>query len=150
MKNLSLIVFSLLLNQGLTAQIHIETISISKDKDTIIGFVINSDSRKMMTNLAHLIEEKNYDEVKKLLLSKNKAKKFLAAVECNKLQSQRKMTLTYDEKMEIKKIYSLNEIDYACFGCRHTSEKSIKIYVFSKDKKKLRGKIDIWLNKNLV
>lgn len=132
---------------NVNGQSHINLKKFSEAKDTIICFYCQIGKSKAVTEVTKLIVDKKYFEVKKLMLSKNAAEKFLAAVTCKKLFALKKLSLTYEEEKLIEKIFNSKENLYTYSNDTYMEIKPIRYYVYDKEDKLIWSQTQSWLEK---
>ena len=109
--------------------------SQSGNPNTAVGFECGGtgSSTEVVNKVYKLVEKHKYNEVIKLLHSKNIAEKFLAIIICEKLADKKKMKLAQNEQEIINGAYNSDELVYVCEGCDYDYQFKISTLLNSKD-----------------
>ncbi|MCF6129088.1 hypothetical protein L1S35_05335 [Flavobacterium sp. AS60] len=128
---------------------NIDAIKLSKVKESVICFYCVNENSKVVTEVSKLIKAKKYEEIQKLMLSKNPAEKYLAAVTFEKLIALKKVTGNDAEKKLIKEVYNSKDTLYTYSNDTYIQAKPIKDYIYSKEDNLIWSQTEKWLEKIL-
>lgn len=117
------------------------------DYDNLIGFACYSSGNESdpVKKISEILKKKEFTIIKKKLLEKNIAEKYLATVSCEKLQQKNLIHLTNDELKQIKINKKSDEKVNTCSGCTNSETMTLNELFFS-DSNYIREQTEEWLN----
>lgn len=98
------------------------------DSENTIGFAcgVSGSSSNAVASISYLAENKEYDMLKSTLYKGTPAKRYLASVVCERLEKNKKLSLTPEERLQLIQNTNSEEEVHLCSGCTYSEKKSLK------------------------
>lgn len=101
----------------------------------MVGFGCYYEGRltKVVSKVSHLLEDKNYKAISRLLTSGNKGEKYLAVISLQRLEETGQYKINDKEKDLILKLKASDDLVSVCSGCTYFDKVQMKTMLADKD-----------------
>lgn len=100
-----------------------------RDNENTIGFAcgFSGTSSDAVASVSYLAENKKYETLKSALYKETPAKRYLASVVCERLEKNKKLSLTPEERLQLTQNKNSQEEVHVCSGCTYFEKQSLKV-----------------------